>query len=140
MKQLLIHCMNAIPEEACGLLGGRGDVATMHVAVPNVATVPSRQFLMDPDGLMRAMGMFDARGEEPVAIYHSHPKTSAVPSRVDIEQASCHNLYYLIVSFANKSLPPPTSGLGASFSGMELKAYRIESMTKKAIGVDWRSF
>lgn len=124
LEGMLAHCRGEAPREACGLLGGRGTIATSLYPVANVANRPEVEFSMDPAGQLAAFKAIDARGEEIVAIYHSHPRTSPVPSRLDIERAYYPELFYLIVGLTEKAT---------------LRAYRIDRASGRAVGVDWRS-
>lgn len=73
----------AAPQEACGLLFGRGDRIEAATVAANVAAKPRRFFEIDPAHL------FDAHRrarEGPLALlgcWHSHPGGRAVPSRAD---------------------------------------------------------
>lgn len=116
-------CRRAAPAEACGLLAGRGSIATAHYPVANVALRPAERFEMDPHGQMEAFAAMERRGEELVAIYHSHPSTGAVPSRADILSANYPHAFYLIVG-----LPP---------GGPRLRAYRIYPQARTAVEVRW---
>ena len=52
----------------------------------------------DSGDLLRLYRDLDARGEEPVIVYHSHTATEAYPSRTDVAYASEPNAHYLLVS------------------------------------------
>lgn len=52
----------------------------------------------DSGDLLRLYREMDARGEEPVVIYHSHTETEAYPSRTDIGLASEPNAHYVLIS------------------------------------------
>lgn len=123
LDAVLAACRAAYPLEACGLLGGRESRAASHFHVPNVAADPISQFDMDPQGLIDALGAMDARSEELVAIYHSHPHTAPVPSKADIEQAFYPDAYCLIVGMAS---PRP-----------EIRAFRLNRERGRAVEVHW---
>lgn len=97
---MLTACRAALPREACGLLGGRRGIASSHVAVANVAEEPELRFEMDPEELAAAMAELEARGEELVAVYHSHPRTSPVPSWADVRACLWPRARYVIVGYA----------------------------------------
>jgi [CysO sulfur-carrier protein]-S-L-cysteine hydrolase len=79
-------CRGELPNEACGILGGKnGRVESVH-PVKSTRPSPSR-FAMDPTGQIRAMDEGSRAGRELVGIYHSHPGGPAVPSSVDLEEA-----------------------------------------------------
>lgn len=122
-RAMLAACRAAYPHEACGLLGGKGNLATSHHAVANVAERPAERFEMDPDGQLRALLAIEERGEELVAIYHSHPSTTAFPSKDDLHRAAYPDAFYLIVSLAG---PNPI-----------LRAYQIDPRSRRAVEVRW---
>lgn len=74
---------DAAPCEACGVLVGIGDRVETVVAIPNVATRPDR-FELDPDALFAALVEAESAGLQVLGTFHSHPRTAAVPSPVDI--------------------------------------------------------
>jgi len=65
---------------------------------------------------LRLYKEMDARGEEPVVIYHSHTATEAYPSRTDIGLASEPNAHYVLVS---------TRENGNNEGPVEFRSYRI---------------
>lgn len=86
LETIVEHCRRELPNEACGILGGRqGRVESVH-AVKNARPSPSR-FLMDPAGQYRALDQVCRAGREVVGIYHSHPGAPAVPSLADREES-----------------------------------------------------
>ena len=58
----------------------------------------------------------DARGEEPIVIYHSHTATQAYPSRTDVAYASEPQAHYLLVSTRESGCEPGPA---------EIRSYRI---------------
>lgn len=86
LETILEHCRRELPNEACGILGGRaGRVQSVH-PVTSVRPSPSR-FAMDPTGQFRALEELGRSGRDVVGIYHSHPGGPAAPSSVDLEDA-----------------------------------------------------
>lgn len=75
---------DAAPREACGVLVGVGDRVEKVVAIPNVASRPGR-FELDPDGLFAVLAEAESVGLEVIGVFHSHVRTPAVPSPVDVE-------------------------------------------------------
>lgn len=123
MREMIASCQTAYPEEACGLLGGVVGIASSHYGVANVAREPAERFEMDPVGQLQAFRTIEERGEELIAIYHSHPSTAAVPSKADLRQVAYPDAYYLIVSLA--SGPP------------QVRAYRLFPSAGRAVEVHW---
>jgi proteasome lid subunit RPN8/RPN11 len=97
------HARAELPNEACGLLSGAaGRVTTFHPA-RNALGSP-RRFDLHPEDLVRLMFDMEAAGEELVAIFHSHPRSPAVPSPTDVRGAE-YPVPYLIASFEATSEP-----------------------------------
>ena len=87
----------AAPAECVGFLAGReAFAATALFPLRNVAESPERRYLADPGGVARALKAIDADGLVLVAIYHSHPRGGAEPSRADLAGAAW-DVPYLIV-------------------------------------------
>lgn len=98
-QQLLAHARQAAPQEACGLLAGQQGRVQQVLPVPNVADDPRRQFVMQPEALLRALKRIDAEGQVLLAVYHSHPAGDAVPSPQDLRdlgRAYPHVLHLVI--------------------------------------------
>ena len=86
LEIILEHCRRELPNEACGILGGRdGRVGSVH-PVKSASPSPSR-FVMDPKGQFRALEEVSRAGLELLGIYHSHPGGPAEPSGIDLEEA-----------------------------------------------------
>lgn len=92
---MLDHVQKCFPEEACGLLAGRGDVVGSVIAVPNALRSPSR-YRMEPQAQVDAMLAIEAMGHEMLAIYHSHPQGPAGPSAIDVAEAAYPEVLQLI--------------------------------------------
>ena len=81
------HVVAQVPFEACGLLSGiNGSVGDV-LPVTNVARSPVR-FRMEPRGQFRAFAQIESSGQEILAIFHSHPNGSPIPSPTDIKEAA----------------------------------------------------
>jgi [CysO sulfur-carrier protein]-S-L-cysteine hydrolase len=97
------HAKNLYPKEGCGLIAGAG-VGSRFVPIRNSLS-SSTQFEMDPAELIPALRDIRERGEELLAIYHSHPHGPARPSTSDIERAYYPEAAHLIVSLADPARP-----------------------------------
>ena len=86
LETIIDHCRRELPNEACGILGGRtGRVEAVH---PVQSTCPSPvRYVMDPREQLRALDEISRAGGELVGIYHSHPDGPATPSSIDLEGA-----------------------------------------------------
>ena len=103
-RRILSAASAAAPEEACGLLVGVvGEEATAvarAVAARNLEVArPSERYTLAPDDFLAAERGAREDGLEVIGFWHSHPATSAVPSRVDRDGA-WEGYSYLIVSLA----------------------------------------
>lgn len=82
-KAMVEHCRRESPQEACGLLGGGGDLVTSIHPLRNVRASETR-YEADPRQLIAAVVALREGGEGVQAIYHSHPRWAAVPSATDL--------------------------------------------------------
>lgn len=104
LDELVAHLVAGLPDEACGLLGGRPDDADGACVVDawypsaNLAA-SSRVYTIDPKVHLRADRDAEDRGAELVGVVHSHTHTEPVPSPTDIAQAPDPAWHYVIVSF-----------------------------------------
>ncbi len=62
-------------------------------------------YVMDPREQLRIMEAIDDAGQDLLAIYHSHTRSAAYPSRTDVELAFFPDTLYLIVSIADRDAP-----------------------------------
>jgi proteasome lid subunit RPN8/RPN11 len=102
--ELVAHATDDLPNECCGLIAGRDGMATEVHRVVN--TEPSPFFyVMDPRDQLRLMDRFEDEGLDLMAVYHSHTRSAAYPSRTDVELAFYPRTLYLIVSLADAAAP-----------------------------------
>ena len=85
-RAMVGHAYDGLPDEACGLLGGSGDQATVFVACEN-ADRSSRTFSLGPDAWDKVDTEIEGRGLTTIGVVHSHTHTEAYPSPTDIDQA-----------------------------------------------------
>lgn len=107
-EEILRHCLQALPYEACGLLGGRGEGETQVVEkvylLSNVDK--SREhFSMDPQEQFAAIKHMRSNGWEMLGNFHSHPETPARPSAEDKRWAFDSRISYLILSLSDPAHP-----------------------------------
>ena len=101
--EIVAHARAGKPQEVCGILRGRGPQAFQVVRGRNVASDPVKDYTVDPQTLLR---QFDfEKGDEMVAIYHSHPATAAYPSASDAWNAHYPDCAYLICSLEDDAAP-----------------------------------
>ena len=94
---MIEHSRAEAPLECCGVLGGKDRLASSIHRFRNIAASETR-FEADPQAIIRAVQELRARGEEFVAIYHSHPRWRAIPSKTDLERNGYGDLPQIIVS------------------------------------------
>jgi [CysO sulfur-carrier protein]-S-L-cysteine hydrolase len=106
---MVAHCLREAPLECCGLLGGVSSFVFEAAATstaplechaspggltPRVssfhplrnAAASETRYAADERQLGNALVAMRDRGEEVLAIYHSHPRWQAVPSRTDLKE------------------------------------------------------
>jgi [CysO sulfur-carrier protein]-S-L-cysteine hydrolase len=105
------HAGAEFPNECCGMLAGENGRAVRAYRARNSEASPF-MYVMDPREQLRIMDEIDDGGWDLLAIYHSHTRSAAYPSRTDVELAFFPDALYLIVSLADRERP-------------ELRAFRI---------------
>ncbi len=105
IEEMVAHAREDLPNECCGMIGGRDGGATEVVRVANSAASPLR-YEMDPQGQYDALKAIEGDGGELLGIYHSHTKSAAYPSQTDVNQAvAWPDQVYVIVSLADPEAP-----------------------------------
>jgi proteasome lid subunit RPN8/RPN11 len=105
IDEMVAHAREDLPDECCGMVGGKDGEATVVHRVVNSAASPLR-YEMDPQGQYNALKAIEDDGGELLAIYHSHTKSAAYPSQTDVNQAvAWPEQVYLIVSLADRDAP-----------------------------------
>lgn len=104
VDQMIAHARGDLPNECCGMVGGRDGVATTVYRAANAEASPFR-YSIDAGEQFRLMRAIEEGGEELVAIYHSHTKSAAHPSQTDVNLAGWPDAVYLIVSLAEPDAP-----------------------------------
>jgi [CysO sulfur-carrier protein]-S-L-cysteine hydrolase len=105
VDEMVAHAREDLPNECCGMVGGRDGEATEVIRVVNSAASPLR-YEMDPQGQYDALKAIEDGGDELLAIYHSHTKSAAYPSQTDVNQAvAWPEQVYVIVSLADADAP-----------------------------------
>lgn len=106
-EDVVSHARDGVPEEVCGVLGGRhgdpdGDSGPLIVEaarrVPNVADAPRVAYELDPAAALEAMEAVESAGRSVVGFYHTHPDGPPCPSATDRAEATWPGYVYLIVT------------------------------------------
>lgn len=101
------HAYDGLPDEACGLLGGRAGGSVVDAFVPcRNADGSSRTYSIGPDCWRAAEATLDPVGLEVIGVMHSHTHTDAYPSSTDVDRADNPLLagwHYVIVSLRDEA-------------------------------------
>ena len=82
---MVTHCVRESPLECCGILGGTSPrVSSIH-PLRNELASETRYFAL-PSDLFQAHIALRERRADVLAIYHSHPRWEAVPSKTDLRE------------------------------------------------------
>ena len=100
--EMLRHAVAGLPNEACGLLGGRfgADLVERFVPTRN-ADASAKTYSIGPDGFLAADEALGPDGLDLVGVMHTHTHTDPYPSPTDVAQADNPLLlgwHYVIVS------------------------------------------
>jgi proteasome lid subunit RPN8/RPN11 len=102
--QIVEYCLQQKPLEACGILAGKttADEALVQQVylMKNIKESPE-EYLMEPEEQFSVFKDIREKGQEMIAIFHSHPHSPARPSRKDIKMAYYPETVYAIVSLEN---------------------------------------
>ncbi len=105
VDEMVAHAREDLPNECCGMIGGRDGAASRVVRVANAAASPLR-YEMDPQGQYDALKAIEDAGEELIGIYHSHTRSAAYPSQTDVNEARMWpEQAYVIVSLEDEEAP-----------------------------------
>ena len=101
LERIFACAKQEAPAECCGLLGGQDGHARTHYPLRNFAFDKTVSYEAAPEDLFTAQRQMRERGEELIAIYHSHPRsTEPVPSETDVRLAYYPQAIYFIVGLA----------------------------------------
>lgn len=103
VNQLLHQAQLSPAKEVCGLVGRKDDNCICY-PIENVATDASVLFALNASEQLAAFKDMKEKGEDLFAIYHSHPNSPAIPSRIDIDEANYMDALYLIISLNTKGV------------------------------------
>jgi proteasome lid subunit RPN8/RPN11 len=106
IDEMVAHAREDLPNECCGLIGGVDEEARTLYRARNSFASPFSYRVHGDDQYRIIEKEMRERGEELLAIYHSHTKSPAYPSQTDLNEAeSWPEQVYLIVSLANRGAP-----------------------------------
>jgi proteasome lid subunit RPN8/RPN11 len=102
--EIVVHARSHTPRECCGIVSGHAGEATGVHPLTNLEPGVTR-YLIDDEEFFRAYWEIENRGEELVAVYHSHPATVAYPSATDVAFAFWPEAVYIICSLQDEQAP-----------------------------------
>ena len=107
-QSILEHSMGCLPNEACGLIGGKlnEDKKTIDkvYTLTNIDN-SNEHFSMDPKEQFEAVKDMRNVGLELLGNFHSHPESPARPSEEDKRLAFDPNASYMILSLIDVTNP-----------------------------------
>lgn len=107
-NQILKHAIEGLPNEACGLLGGRinEDIKIIDkiYLMENTDKSPEH-FSMNPKEQFSAIKDMRNGGLIMIGNFHSHPESPSRPSKEDKRLAFDKDLSYFILSLMDKNKP-----------------------------------
>ncbi|HVS21166.1 MAG TPA: M67 family metallopeptidase, partial [Pyrinomonadaceae bacterium] len=102
-NEIVGHAREENPRECCGLIGGNGDRTETVYRMRNIAADPLVTYEAAPEDLFAAQRAMRERGEQLMAIYHSHPRANdPTPSPTDVRLAYYPSAVYFIVGLGNE--------------------------------------
>jgi proteasome lid subunit RPN8/RPN11 len=101
---IVTQARNELPNEACGLLVGKGNEAFRQYPLTNIDHSPEH-FSFDPKEQFQVLREARKAGLQIIANYHSHPESPARPSEEDIRLAFDPEIIYIILSLQEKENP-----------------------------------
>ncbi|MGN0330261.1 MAG: M67 family metallopeptidase [Kineothrix sp.] len=106
--KMLAHCLQSLPNEACGLLAGTAEGGIKTVGKVYLLTntdASNEHFSMDPREQLAALKDARANGFGIIGNFHSHPESPSRPSEEDKRLAFDSALEYLILSLQERESP-----------------------------------
>ncbi len=101
---VVAHARRDAPLECCGLLLGQAGIVEEAVPAGNLRRSRTR-YLIDPRDHFAALRRARESGRAVLGAYHSHPRSAAVPSPADLEEAHDAAFLYVIVSLQDPGSP-----------------------------------
>ena len=103
VDEILDQSRDAAPRECCGLIGGTEARTQTVYPLRNLAADPLVTYEASPEDLFAAQRSMRERGEQLLAIYHSHPRSAdPQPSDTDVRLAYYPRAVYLIVGLGGQ--------------------------------------
>jgi [CysO sulfur-carrier protein]-S-L-cysteine hydrolase len=84
-SKIISNLEKHLPEEACGLITGKGNLAKHHFSITNGLHSPYR-YLMEGSEMLHVFEWSEKHDQMLLGIYHSHPNGPENPSLTDLEE------------------------------------------------------
>ncbi|MFF3924568.1 M67 family metallopeptidase [Paenibacillus lactis] len=124
-EQMAAYTYGALPQEACGILIGQGNLqeapisVSEFIPVPNTAEDPLHHFRLEPAEWTRLL--LSKRGI--IGLFHSHPSSHPEPSRKDLADLQAFGGLFSIYFIGTP--------VGTGTEDLKLNAYRVEARIHK---------
>jgi [CysO sulfur-carrier protein]-S-L-cysteine hydrolase len=101
---MVAHCLREAPLECCGILAGVAPRVSLFFPLRNAAAIATRasRYYADPRDLIELDKTLRERKLNILAIYHSHPRCEAIPSRIDLQENYYGPVPRIIVSLLDE--------------------------------------
>lgn len=119
---MIAHARLEAPNECCGLLVGQPDRVDEIVRCTNLDSSPVR-YRLDPQQHIDANKRLRHTDRSVVGVYHSHPRSAAVPSPHDIAEAHYPGFAWIVISLADPLAP-------------DVRAYTIAEGVATAVAIE----
>ena len=97
--QMVAHCYDGLPLEACGLLAGDPETGRVEACYPTANDAASAKlYTVNPKDHLRADRDAESHGWQILGVFHSHTHTDAYPSPTDVALAPDPAWHYVLVS------------------------------------------
>jgi [CysO sulfur-carrier protein]-S-L-cysteine hydrolase len=103
LDAMIAHCVREAPLECCGILGGTAPPLVTSIYLLRNESQSETRYSADPHDLINTQLELRRRGEDILAIYHSHPRWDAIPSRTDLAENYYGEVPRIIVSLLGES-------------------------------------
>lgn len=84
LEEIISHCREVYPNEACGILAGRENTIEKVYRITNISNNSRVTYEMDTMEQFRCEKEIESAGLKIICIYHSHPSSPPHPSQTDI--------------------------------------------------------
>jgi len=99
--EMISHCRDTYPNEACGILAGKGEEVLKVYKMANIEKSPV-SYEFDSREHIKAIRDMREKNLAMLAIFHSHLSSPAYPSAKDMNLAFYEDCIYVIVSIIEK--------------------------------------